>query len=150
MLRRVQHTSPSQIWSHQPPNLYLHLYLYGISSLFLKEEQEDGEKFWEIVFFFFKSANFFSWEKKNCEKKKIFEWIAKFFFFFFNYRPSGANVIKLFFFVVDDKANKLECLYLAITFQSSLTFAGNTRSLPKKEASERHSNWVGSVLALKF
>ncbi len=33
------------------------------------------------------------------------------------------------------KPNKLECLYLAITFQSSLTFAGNTRSLPKKEAS---------------
>jgi hypothetical protein len=26
-------------------NLYLHLYLYDISSLFLKEEQEDGEKF---------------------------------------------------------------------------------------------------------
>jgi hypothetical protein len=34
---------------------------------------------------------------------------------------------------------------LAITFQSSLTFADNTRSLPKKEAS-----WVGSWLALKF
>ncbi len=30
--------------------------------------------------------------------------------------------------------NKLECLYLAITFQSNLTFAVNTRSLPKKEA----------------
>jgi hypothetical protein len=27
----------------------------------------------------------------------------------------------------------LECLYLAITFQSSLTFAGNTKSLPKKK-----------------
>jgi hypothetical protein len=38
------------------------------------------------------------------------------------------------------RPNKLECLYLAITFQSSLTFAGNTRSLPKKEASERCSN----------
>ena len=48
------------------------------------------------------------------------------------------------------RPNKLECLYLAITFKSSLTFAGNTRSLPKKEASERHSNWVGSSLALKF
>ncbi len=74
------------------------------------------------------------------------------------------------------RPNKLECLYLAITFQSSLTFAGNTRRLPKKEASERHSNgvqssltfagntrslpkkeaserpsnWVGSGLALKF
>jgi hypothetical protein len=45
---------------------------------------------------------------------------------------------------------KLVCLYLAITFQSSLTFAGNTRSLPKKEASVRHYNWVGSGLALKF
>jgi hypothetical protein len=41
-------------------------------------------------------------------------------------------------------------LYLAITFQSSLTFAGNTRSLPKKEAPERHSNGFGSGLALKF
>ncbi len=36
------------------------------------------------------------------------------------------------------------------TAQSSLTFAGNTRSLPKKEASERRSNWVCSCLALKF
>jgi hypothetical protein len=34
----------------------------------------------------------------------------------------------------------LECLHLAKTFQSSLTFAGNTRSLPKKEASEMCSN----------
>jgi hypothetical protein len=42
------------------------------------------------------------------------------------------------------RPNKLECLYLAITFQSSLTFAGNTRSLPKKEASERSSDWVCS------
>jgi hypothetical protein len=41
-------------------------------------------------------------------------------------------------------------LYLAITFQSSLTFDGNTRSLPKKEASGRHCDWVGSGLALKF
>jgi len=48
------------------------------------------------------------------------------------------------------RPNKLKCLFLAITFQSSLTFVGNTRSLPKKEASERHSNWVGSGLALKF
>ncbi len=48
------------------------------------------------------------------------------------------------------RPNKLECLYLAITFQSILTFVGNTRSLPKKEASERPSNWVGSSLALKF
>ncbi len=31
------------------------------------------------------------------------------------------------------RPNKLEYLYLAITFQSSLTFAGNTRSSPKKE-----------------
>ncbi len=48
------------------------------------------------------------------------------------------------------RPNKLECLYLAITFQSSLTFAGNTRSLPKKKASERSSNQVASGLALKF
>ncbi len=48
------------------------------------------------------------------------------------------------------RPNKLECLYLAITFQSSIKFAGNTRNLPKKEASERSSNWVGSGLAHKF
>ncbi len=48
------------------------------------------------------------------------------------------------------RPNKLECLYLAITFQSNLTFAGSTRSLPEKEASERYSNLVGSGLALKF
>jgi hypothetical protein len=41
------------------------------------------------------------------------------------------------------RPNKLECLYLAITFQSSITFAGSPRSLPKKEASER-----GFALAL--
>jgi hypothetical protein len=35
------------------------------------------------------------------------------------------------------RPNKLECLYLTITFKSSLIFVGNTRSLPKKEASER-------------
>ncbi len=48
------------------------------------------------------------------------------------------------------RPNKRECLYLEVTFQSSLTFAGNTRSLSKKEASEKSSNWVGSGLALKF
>jgi hypothetical protein len=48
------------------------------------------------------------------------------------------------------KPNKLECLHLAKTFQSSLTFADSIRSLPKKEASERSSNWVCSGLAFKF
>jgi hypothetical protein len=48
------------------------------------------------------------------------------------------------------RPNKLEHFYLAITFQSSLTFAGNAKSLPKKEASGTCSNWVGSGLALKF
>ena len=48
------------------------------------------------------------------------------------------------------RLNKLEYLYLAITFLSSLTFAGSSRSLPNKGASERHSDWVGSALALKF
>ncbi len=62
----------------------------------------------------------------------------------------GVNVIKHFSFIADNEADKLECLYLAITFQSSLTFAGNTRSLPKKEPSERCSNWVGPGIALKF
>jgi hypothetical protein len=43
------------------------------------------------------------------------------------------------------RPNKLECLYLArITFQSSLTEAYPRMS------SERHSNWVGSGLTLKF
>ncbi len=31
------------------------------------------------------------------------------------------------------RPNKLECLHLAKTFQSSLTFAGSTRNLPKKQ-----------------
>jgi len=31
------------------------------------------------------------------------------------------------------RPNKLECLYLAITFQSSLTFAGNTSGLYYKQ-----------------
>ncbi len=62
----------------------------------------------------------------------------------------GVNVIKLFPSLLTTRPNKLECLYLAKTFQSSLTFAGSARSLPKKEASERSSNWVGSGLALKF
>ncbi len=48
------------------------------------------------------------------------------------------------------RPNKLECLYLPITFRSSLTFAGNTRSLPKKEASERHSYWVGFGMPSNF
>jgi len=48
------------------------------------------------------------------------------------------------------RPNKLVCLYMAVTFQSSLTFAGNTRTLPKKEASERSSICVCSGLALKF
>ncbi len=48
------------------------------------------------------------------------------------------------------RPNKLECLHLAKTFQSSLTFAGNTGSLPKKEASEKHSNQAGSGFALKL
>jgi hypothetical protein len=62
----------------------------------------------------------------------------------------GVNVKKLVSSLLTTRPNKLECLYLAITFQSSVTFAGNTRSLPKKEASERRSNWVGSGPALKF
>ncbi len=48
------------------------------------------------------------------------------------------------------RPNKLECLYLANPFQSSLAFAGNTRGLPKNEAPERSPNWVASGLAFKF
>ncbi len=66
---------------------------------------------------------------------------------FINLTP-GVNVIEKFPSLLTTRPNKLECLYLAVTFQSSLMFAGNTRSLPKKEASERCSNWVGSRLAL--
>jgi len=62
-----------------------------------------------------------------------------------------SDVVKTFFSLfLMTRPNRLECLYLVITFQSSLAFAGNTRSLPKKEASERSSNWVFSGLALKF
>jgi hypothetical protein len=62
----------------------------------------------------------------------------------------GVNFIKLFSSLLMMRPNKLECLYLAISYQSILTFVGNTRSSPKKEASERSSNWVCSCLALKF
>ncbi len=63
----------------------------------------------------------------------------------------GVSVIKLFFpSLLTTRPNNLECLYLAIIVQSSLTFAGNTRSLSKKEASERFSDWVCTGLALKF
>jgi hypothetical protein len=74
---------------------------------------------------------------KSLTKKKVLKTL----------RP-GVNVIKKL--LQTTRPNKQECLYLAITFQSSLTFAGNTRSLPKKEASERSSNLVWSGLALKF
>jgi hypothetical protein len=39
---------------------------------------------------------------------------------------------------------RLEGLCLAITYESSLTFAGNTGSLSKKETFERTSNWLCS------
>jgi hypothetical protein len=63
---------------------------------------------------------------------------------------AAVNVIKLFSSLLTMRPNKLECLHLAKTFQSSLTFAGSIGSLPKKEATERSSNWVCSGLALKF
>jgi len=62
----------------------------------------------------------------------------------------GIFVIIFFSLLLMIRLNKLECLYMAITFQFSLTFDGNTRSLPKKEASERSSNWVCSGLARKI
>ncbi len=63
----------------------------------------------------------------------------------------GALAIKRFFpSLLMTRPNKLTCLYMAITVQSSLTFAGNTSSLPKKDASERCYNWVGTGLALRF
>jgi hypothetical protein len=62
----------------------------------------------------------------------------------------GIFVINFFSLLLMIRLNKLECLYMAITFQFSLTFDGNTRSLPKKEASERSSNWVCSGLTHKF
>ncbi len=55
---------------------------------------------------------------------------------FLTLTPS-VNVKKLFSLLQMMRPNKLECLYLAIGFQSSLTFDDNTRSLPKKEAPER-------------
>ncbi len=62
----------------------------------------------------------------------------------------GVNVIMLFSLLLMMRPNKLECLCLANSVHSSLKFAGSTRSLPKKEASERSFNWVCSGLALKF
>jgi hypothetical protein len=61
-----------------------------------------------------------------------------------------SMLLNLFSLLLMTRPNKLESLHLAISFQSSLTFAGNFRSLPKKEASERCYNWVFSGLALKF
>jgi hypothetical protein len=76
---------------------------------------------------------------KNCGCKK-----------FYYMGPCRCQCNKTFFpLLLMMRPNKLECLYLAITFQSILTFASNTRSLPKKEASERSSNWVCSGLVLK-
>ncbi len=46
---------------------------------------------------------------------------------------TGVNVIKLFSLLLMTIPNELECMYLAITFQSSQTFDGNTRSLPKRK-----------------
>jgi hypothetical protein len=65
------------------------------------------------------------------------------------YHP-GVSVINFFSFIADDWPSNQEWLYFSITFQSSLTFVGNTRSLPKKEPSERFSNRVCSGLALNF
>jgi hypothetical protein len=56
------------------------------------------------------------------------------------FRP-GVNVMNFFSLLIMTRPDKLECLYLAITFQSNLTFAGSTKSLSKKEASERSSDW---------
>ncbi len=69
---------------------------------------------------------------------------------FYDIDTWGKMLQNFFPSLVMTRPNKLECLYLAITLESSLTFAGNTTSLPNKEASERCSNWVGSGLALKF
>jgi hypothetical protein len=54
----------------------------------------------------------------------------------------GVNAIKKICPLLIMRPNKLECLCLAISLQSSLTFAGNTRSLPKKGASEMCSGWL--------
>jgi len=62
----------------------------------------------------------------------------------------GGSVIKHFSFVTVDEAKEARVFVLAITFQSSLIIAGNTRSLAMKEASERCSNLVDSGLAHKF
>ncbi len=44
------------------------------------------------------------------------------------------------------RPNKLECLHLAKTFQSSLTFAGSTKSLPKSKHLKGPT--IGFALAL--
>jgi hypothetical protein len=61
-----------------------------------------------------------------------------------------SMLLNFFSLLLTMRPNKPECLYVTATFQSSLTFAGNIRSLPKKETAERSSNWVCSGLALKF
>ncbi len=92
---------------------------------------------------------FFPTQSNIASKSRAYSREAPFRYSTLDQAP-GVNAIKLFSSLLMKRQNKLECLYLAITSQSSLTFAGNTRSLPKKEASERSSNWVCSGLALKF
>jgi hypothetical protein len=48
--------------------------------------------------------------------------------------------LNFFSSLLTTRPNKLECLHVAKTLQSSLAFAGSKGSLPKKEASERSSN----------
>ncbi len=74
--------------------------------------------------------NRMKWHAKNCSLLRLFiNYVQK---KFDNILTPGVKVIKLFSSLQKMRPNKLECLYLAITFQSSLTFAGNTRGLPKK------------------
>jgi hypothetical protein len=48
-------------------------------------------------------------------------------------KPTINPGVKPFSSLLMTRQNNLECLYLAITFQSSLTFAGNTGAFPRRK-----------------
>ena len=111
----------------------------GVNSI--KLFYSPGQLYWAFPFskgFLDKHTSLFAQSVSDEEKKVL------------KHRHQMSIAQNFFPSLLMTRPSKLECLYLAITFQSFLTFVGNTRSLPKKDASERRSNWVGSGLALKF
>ncbi len=79
------------------------------------------------------------------DKHSSLFWFCQWWRIFLRLSP-GVNVIKLFFFVANDKPNKLECLHLAKTFQSSLTLLVTPGAYPRRKHPRGTS--IGLALAL--